>query len=52
MERLSALIESKDLDLGFLDQRAFLALLGAAWSGQGDKARELMRAALTDSPGD
>ena len=34
MTRLLPLLENGRLDLGFLDQRAFLALLGGAWLGQ------------------
>lgn len=47
MRRLLEWIESGDVDIGFLDQRAFLALLGGVWTGQKDKAGESIRAAFS-----
>jgi len=46
MERLAALMDAGELNLDFLDQRAFLALLGGVWSGQTEKVREAVRAVL------
>lgn len=45
MQRLAAAIDSGDLDLGLLDQRAFLTLLGGAWKGD----RETVSATLRDA---
>ncbi len=46
MERLLSLLEGDGLDLDLLDQRAFLALLGGAWSGQITQAREAIQVTL------
>lgn len=45
LQRLAAAVESGDLDLGLLDQRAFLTLLGGTWKGE----RETVAAALRDA---
>ena len=45
MQRLAAALEAGELDLGLLDQRAFLTLLGGAWKGE----RETVSAALRDA---
>jgi hypothetical protein len=45
MERLAELAEHDELRLDFLDQRAFLTLLGGVWSGQAAKVRDAVRAA-------
>lgn len=47
LQRLGELIDGNELQLDFLDQRAFLALLGGVWTGQGDKVRDVVRAAQT-----
>ena len=47
MKHLAELLDGGVLDLDLLDQRALLALLGGAWSGQTEKAREIIRATLT-----
>ncbi len=49
MTHLLPLLEQGRLDLGFLDQRAFLALLGGAWLGQPAQVCTAMRAALSPS---
>lgn len=51
MTRLLPLLEGGHLELGFLDQRAFLALLGGAWLGQRSQACDAMREALDSSTG-
>ena len=51
LQRVLDLLHGDVLDLDFLDQRAFLALLGGVWTGQADAAREAIRTALrTESP--
>jgi hypothetical protein len=47
-KRLLTLLDGDDLELDLLNQRAFLALLGGAWMGQADVARESIRAALPE----
>jgi hypothetical protein len=46
MQRLHALLEGDALDLDLLDQRAFLALVGGAWTGQREKTRDVIGATL------
>ena len=46
MQRLLTWIENDGAQIDLLDQRAFLALLGGAWTGQGDKVRALLRETL------
>ena len=46
MQRLADALQTEDLCLDLLDQRAFLALLGGAWNGQRPRVREAMVAAL------
>ena len=46
LNRLLVLLEGEDIDLDLLNQRAFLALLGGAWAGQSEAARESAREAL------
>ncbi len=48
MQRLDRSLAANEFDLDFLDQRAFLALLGGAWMGNMDKARETIQDALAD----
>ena len=45
LQRLAELIDADALHLDFLDQRAFLALLGGVWTGQAGPVREAVRAA-------
>ena len=47
LEALVTLIDTPAGDLALLDQRAFLALLGAAWKGDAVRVREAARAALS-----
>lgn len=47
MQRLLDVLEDDALDLDLLDQRAFLALLGGAWTGQREKVREVLRTTLS-----
>ena len=49
LSRLLTLLEGEDMDLDLLNQRAFLALLGGAWTGQAHVARESIRAALQEN---
>lgn len=49
MARLLDVLEGDAWQLGLLDQHAFLALLGGAWSGQKDKACAVMREALASA---
>ena len=44
LKRLAELATSNELDLDFLDQRAFLALLGGVWTGQKEAVAEALRA--------
>ena len=48
--RLLTLLEGGDMDLDLLNQRAFLALLGGAWTGQAGVACESIRHALQETP--
>jgi hypothetical protein len=50
MQRLVRLLDGDGADLDLLNQRAFLALLGGAWAGQADNAREVIRSTLDSSP--
>jgi hypothetical protein len=50
LSRLLTLLEGGEIDLDLLDQRAFLALLGGAWTGQVDIACECIRHALQEPP--
>lgn len=52
LRRLLEVIERNDFKLGLLDQHAFLTLLGGAWSGQREHARQVMGAALDEAPSD
>lgn len=46
MQRLLEALDKGGFDLDLLDQRAFLALLGGAWNGQIEKAREVLTKTL------
>lgn len=46
MERLAELVERGEIDLDLLDQRAFLALLGGAWTGQRETLCKILRETL------
>ncbi len=46
LQRLAAALDSGDIDLGLLDQRAFLTLLGGAWKGERETVAAAMREAL------
>lgn len=50
LQRLAAAVESGDLDLGLLDQRAFLTLLGGAWKGERAAVTAAARDALAPPP--
>lgn len=47
LQRLAAALEAGDLDLGLLDQRAFLTLLGGAWKGEREAVASALRDALS-----
>ena len=47
--RLLTLLEGEEMDLDLLNQRAFLALLGGAWTGQAKGACESIRVALGEA---
>jgi hypothetical protein len=49
MTRLAEVLEGNALDLDLLDQRAFLALLGGAWTDQGEKVREIIGTTVADA---
>ena len=49
LTRLLTLLEGGDMDLDLLNQRAFLALLGGAWTGQAGIACESIRHALQET---
>ena len=49
MERLLVLMDDECIDLTLLNQRAFLALLGAAWTDRAPEACAIMREALKQS---
>lgn len=49
LARLLTLLEGEDMDLDLLNQRAFLALLGGAWTGQAGAACESIRHALQET---
>ena len=49
LQQLLTLLESDIAGLDLLNQRAFLALLGGVWTGQGATARETARAALDEA---
>lgn len=46
LQRLAAALDAGDLDLGLLDQRAFLTLLGGVWKGERETVAAAMREAL------
>jgi hypothetical protein len=48
MQRLLDWMDEDELKLTLLNQRAFLALLGGAWSGRTEAARRSMRQALSE----
>lgn len=50
MQRMLVLLDGDGLDLDFLDRRAFLALLGGAWSGRPEQVREAIRDAIAEGP--
>jgi hypothetical protein len=50
LSRLLTLLEGEDMNLDLLNQRAFLALLGGAWTGQVAGACDSIRAALSEVP--
>ena len=50
MQRLLEALDKGGLDLDLLDQRAFLAILGGVWTGQGDKVRDVLRQAVAAAP--
>jgi hypothetical protein len=47
-DRLLTLLDGDDMALDLLNQRAFLALLGGAWAGHADLARESIRSAIAE----
>ena len=49
LSRLLTLLEGEDMDLDLLNQRAFLALLGGAWTGQAGVACDSIRDALRET---
>jgi hypothetical protein len=49
LRQLTALMEGGNMGLDLLNQRAFLALLGGAWAGQVDVARDSIRDALAEA---
>ena len=50
MEDLLAVLDKGGFDLDFLDQRSFLALLGAAWTGRRAETSAAIREALAAPP--
>ena len=48
LARLLTLLDGEEMDLDLLNQRAFLALLGGAWSGQAAVACESIKTALRE----
>jgi hypothetical protein len=52
MERLEDLLGEDGLELDLLDQRAFLALLGGAWTGQAGSVRAAIGQSLAAHEGD
>jgi hypothetical protein len=48
LKRLLEMLEGAPVDLDLLNQRAFLALLGGAWTGQIELTRETIREAVAE----
>ena len=46
LQRLLTLLDGPTVDLDLLNQRAFLALLGGAWTGKLEAARAAIRSTL------
>lgn len=50
LRRLGSAFEGEDFCLDLLDQRAFLALVGGAWTGQRANVRDAIAETLAEPP--